>query len=172
MKTEQIRQLLDKFYAGETSENEEASLAEFFRGENLPSEFSADQKLFGALAKCAQEVPAGLEEKISLFIDRLNKEQPEMRKRTHKSYMWSRVAGAAASVALIASIGLWQYSAAQKNKVRADTYRSPEEAREATLKALELFSQNLSKGLEPVQKANKELEKTQEIVNQTLNTEK
>ncbi|HBG80806.1 MAG TPA: hypothetical protein DDW74_08795, partial [Porphyromonadaceae bacterium] len=49
-----------------------------------------------------------------------------------------------------------------------DAYKNPDDAYRATVEALQLFSDNFSKGTESVEKANMHLEKAQEIINQSL----
>ena len=171
MKTEDIHNLLVKFYNGETSRDEEARLSAFFRQGNLPDEFAGDRKLFLSLSDYGAEIPLGLEGKMDSFIDRLEKEESAEKRPSQKVKLWRRTIGAAASLLLIVAIGFWQYSENKIGAALADTYQSPEEAREATLQAIQLFSQNFSKGIEPVEKANTELKKTQVIINKTLDTE-
>ncbi|MDR1518217.1 MAG: hypothetical protein LBS52_09065 [Dysgonamonadaceae bacterium] len=169
MKTEDIKQLLVKFYNGETSREEEARLSAFFRQENLPAELADDRNLFLSLSECGQEPLSGLEGRIDSFIARLAEEESAGERRARKTRLWGRATGIAASLLLVVAIGFWRYSGHEKDTVLADTYQSPEEARKATLQALQLFSQHFSEGMKPVEKANTELKKTQEIIDHTLN---
>lgn len=61
-----VRQLLDRYYQGLSSRQEEDTLREYFSGDYDP-EFAADAEVFaalGALGPGDAEIPAGLEEKI------------------------------------------------------------------------------------------------------------
>lgn len=167
MKTEDIQNLLAKFYEGKTSSEEEAVLTDFFRQVNLPEEWKKDRELVLSLSEFEPEIPIGLEEKLNSFIDSLEKSETVSKKPTIK--MWKYVAGIAASVLLIMGVGIWSQSQKTNEKsLLADTYKTPEQAQEATLEALQLFSQHFAKGTESLQKAEKRIEETQQIVKRSL----
>lgn len=72
MNYEYIRELLDKFYNGETTREEELELTDFFSSAaELPAELEADRKVFAVLAEAQAfaEAPADLDEKIMAAID-------------------------------------------------------------------------------------------------------
>lgn len=60
----QLKKLLDIFYEGESTPEQEKELREYFASEsNIPEEFRADAELFRAMdAPC--QIPAGLEARI------------------------------------------------------------------------------------------------------------
>ena len=159
MNSNDIRKLVEKFYEGNTSLEEEKTLADFLLRDNVPDEFFPDSKLFWALNTHSMA--------IASLIDSFKEEQPSDRKTKmfHARY-WA--IGIAASFALI--FGVWQFQKSRQaaSTLFTDTYKNPDDAYRATVEALQLFSDNFSKGTESVEKANMHLEKAQEIINQSL----
>lgn len=71
MKVEEIERLLAEFYEGNTNEQEEELLKEAFRTEEVPEHLQKDKKLFLSFfpGEVVDNVPAGLEDKLSRMID-------------------------------------------------------------------------------------------------------
>ena len=63
---EEIRKLLDRFYLGETTLEEEKILQEYFTSGSIPEELLPDRDLFRALGEADDSVavPEGLNQKI------------------------------------------------------------------------------------------------------------
>ena len=100
--------LLNKFYRGETSLDEEQQLRQALDGDD------ADALLLQALGKVEEEVevPADLEMSLSGMIDEWEAQEKraanENRKAKVVTLFWKRTAwAAAASVAVIAAVGWW-----------------------------------------------------------------
>ena len=167
MNTNDIKILLEKFYNGETSTEEEKALADFFLGEGVPDEFLSDRRLFCALSETPVEVPYESTQAVESLIDSFREEQPA-RKSIKTFGLTYSIAGVAASLALIFGVIQYQKNRQQEATSLADTYKTPDEAYRATVDALQLFSENFSKGTESMEKANRHLEKAQEIINQSL----
>ena len=167
MNSNDIRKLVEKFYEGKTSLEEERTLADFLLRDNVPDEFFPDSKLFYALNTHSMEVPNESIQAIESLIDSFKEEQPSDRKTkmSHAKY-WA--IGVAASFALILGVRQFQKSQQAESTLFTDTYKNPDDAYRATVEALQLFSDNFSKGTESVEKANMHLEKAQEIINQSL----
>lgn len=94
-----IRELLEKFYNGETSIEEEQKLTEFFKTtEVLPQDLEGDRRMFMAIynPSAMPEMPEGLEENIMRNIER------EEGKRKWKIVGW--VAAVAAMVTVIITL--------------------------------------------------------------------
>lgn len=67
-----IKRLLEKFYNGESTPEEEQELSAFFTSaEELPEELEADRKVFAALSEASAfgEAPADLDDNIMAAID-------------------------------------------------------------------------------------------------------
>jgi hypothetical protein len=71
MKTEEINKLLEKYFNGESSEDEELILRRHFEGENISEEFETEKKLFRYFSENANipEPSTGFEERIISAFD-------------------------------------------------------------------------------------------------------
>ena len=103
MNKNEIDQLLSKFYRGETTLDEEQLLR------NVMSDDSVDALLMKELEGVDNEieVPADLESSLSDLIDQWDDEEQQEAKIAPS--MWRRTSwiAAAASVAIIATVGIW-----------------------------------------------------------------
>lgn len=75
MELERIKVLLDKYYQGKTSREEEIDLADFFMDPGVPSEMEADRLLFISLKESSKvTIPdERFDEKLFASIDALDK---------------------------------------------------------------------------------------------------
>lgn len=108
MKSEKdIRLLLDKFYEGVTTLEEEKMIDDFFASSvNISQDLKADMELFNALReqKGADDiyVPDLLEHEMSIMIDQ------KIRKENNAAkWYWKQIACMAACVALIISMAMY-----------------------------------------------------------------
>ncbi len=153
-----IRQILDRFYAGETSLEEEKNLKAFFDGKEVPEAFRDDELLFRTLSEAQPEemLDQRFDEKILHHIEHSHSHLI----RRKLIYSLSAVA-AAAIVLLVIFSGNWF------TKQPYGTIDNPQLAFAQTKKALQKVSVNLNKGLNPVKTAaadfNKPLNKVAEI---------
>ena len=165
-----INKLLQKFYRGETDLEEERYLSEYFRQSPLPSDSDHDREVFHALTRYTAEVPSGLKQRMGSLVDSLEQEEKTSANRPVHKVLHRRVIGLVASLLVVAGLALWTYFRDDGNSpVLADTYDSPQRAHDAALNALQLFSQNFSRGTQSVVKADKQIVATLEIINQSLN---
>lgn len=136
MKLENAQHLLERFYLGLTSAEEERALREFLHQDDCPAEMAADRAVFDALAVPAEtEVPAGLEARIAARLERAAKKRKPLWVR------FTAMTGLAASVAAVA-IGLYVHLHSPAT-IYADTCRSPQEAAYETEAALLFISQEI-----------------------------
>lgn len=152
MEFNKIRELLDRYWEGDSSLEEEAQLRSFF---------SANR----------QELPADLKEAASLFsyfaaeADLTLPELPVMETMTVrmspppvKNRPWQHWMKYAAIFLMAVGIGYAFRSFQLRQQrilmayVEQDTYNDPEKAFAATQKALQLLAKNLNKGTSQVQK--------------------
>lgn len=145
-----IKELLEKFYAGETTLKEEDALKLFFAEEIVPERLKADQELF--LAMIASE----REERLGSDFDEAVLSQLE-----GSSFRWGRhewiytLSGVAAAAVIVISLWIGGVFAPQRNL--PGTINNPQVAYAETKKALMQVSDNLNKGLAPVQDATEKL---------------
>ena len=165
---DEIKKMLDAFYEGQTSDLEENQLRDYFSQADLPEEMQHEKKAFESMFPDEkQEIPIGLEERLSCLIDNLEKEEKDKyQNKIHakKRKLWVEISGIAASVCLLVSIGVYitnhRYSKNNSTETTvSNSYSelSPEDRRKLTeaQKALEMVSTNFNKGLESMQLVSK-----------------
>ena len=121
MKTEQINRLLEKYWAGDTSLEEELALRTFFSGDSIPEELRKYQPLF--LWKTKQLQIKGNKTLRTGF-------------KKPVSIQWYPFLKIAASVLLILTLGIGFYTHYQQEKymdrIFSETYSNPEDALQET----------------------------------------
>lgn len=104
----EIRRLLDLYYEGQTTPEEERTLLRFFADAgDLPADLEPDRELFAALVDETADdcpVPTTLHDDIMRRLDSLPGAQPG--RRTPARVLWLRIASAAAAIALIATVAV------------------------------------------------------------------
>ena len=121
MTTEQINGLLGKYWAGETSLEEESALRTFFSGDSIPEELRKYQPLI--LWKTRQ-----LQLKGNATLEN------EFKKPS--GFQWYSFLKIAASVLLVLTLGIGFYTHYQQEKymdiIFSETYSDPEDALQET----------------------------------------
>jgi hypothetical protein len=147
MKNNRIYHLLDKYFEGHTTLEEERYLENYFSTEEdieddlrpLKAQFELFRKV-----KDFEFDSSGLESKILHGIEDYEKEQePPARKLA----LW-RIPVAASLIAFLAISAFFVFRA--QNNTLKDTYSDPRLAYLETQKALLLISQKMNKGMEPL----------------------
>ena len=147
MNTEELNRLLEKYYRGESTTDEESALKAFFTGGNIPEGYEADKALFRFVSEKIEipEPSAGFEAKIIYRIDAFDKSSNEQRIRRIAISAISSAAG------LLLLVGSYFFFNARNNE--HDTFTDPQIAYAETLKILLNVSGQLNKAtgtLEPV----------------------
>ncbi len=168
MNTDKLTQLLEAFYDGTTTIEEEQELYQYFTSADVPEELEAEKRVFLGLYNLSAdddiEVPSSLSNKLSSLIDDLSeKEKPKRR-----SIMIRRVSAIAASLLLLISVGLFILNDRHPHSVLADTYTDPEEAYIETQKTLQLISSTLNDGMKPLKQASDDIIMVNQIVNESF----
>lgn len=163
-----IKDLLDAFYDGTTSLEEEKKLTEYFLGQEVAEELKLDQKIFCELSSVQKEYDfSSLESKIDSLIDKLDVEEKNENKILYTQpkliINWRWITSVAASVLIILCAGIYFHNS-NRGKIIADTYSNPEEAYIETQRALMFVSSKLNKGFDQMESAQKNLEKTNKII--------
>ena len=141
MDLNRVKYLLDKFYAGETTSEEENHLMTFFKNEEVPVELLADKETFIVMSELDDESKPTKEfsNKLEDLID--NKLDEGKVILFNKTTRW--VIGIAASVLLLISVYVTQNISSQSWK--KDTYSDPEMAYEETLRVLNFVSETMNR---------------------------
>jgi len=151
-----IRELLDRFYLGETTLEEEQRLQEYFSTTSVPEEFIPDRDLFRSMDRGneAIHVPVDLDQKILAGVDR------EERKitRTRRISVFS-LSGLAAGLLVVIALYTGYFNTGDSTQTAMqDTYENPEDAYEEAKRTLAYVSAKLNTGtgeLKHVQQASK-----------------
>lgn len=166
MKTSDIKNILDAFYNGESSEEQEQQLLHYFESEDVAEELLTEKDFFLSLFVSVEkvEIPHNLENKLSGMIDVLAHKEMSVEKEKKQDRIKrgrGRLLATIGAVACAASIGLAFYLNTDSSIGRGDlghlqtqqpkdTFTNPEEAYIATQRALMLVSSNLNSGLTEV----------------------
>lgn len=172
MEVEKIERLLAKFYDGDTDESQEEALRDYFRTAEVPEHLLKDKDLFLSLYQTADrdvEVPAGLEDKLSLLIDEKAEEEQRFFRPNKSKRNWRWVGGIAATVLLLIGIGygIDKLEDDVCPPTPQDTFSDPEEAYRVLQATLLEISTNLNSGLNEVKETQSDMKKIhQEIRNE------
>ena len=160
-----IEQLLQKFYEGETTAEEERQLTDYFlHEEDMDERWKDDRHVFRLLHDTLIQVPEGVSGRLEEAMMRITRDPVSLsRKRTF--YYW--ISSAAAVVLLC--IGLFFAIGKQPQSTMADTFSDPEEAALVAGQTLALISAQLNKGLDMAAEAGQEFEKVNQLLNKHLN---
>ena len=140
-----IREILDRFYLGESSLEEERELERFFDSERVPGDLLPDRDLFrslGASGKIA-DIPSDLNSRILSSID--SEELKAVKTRRISAFSLSGLAAG-----LLAVIAIYVLFLKNENVKTAgtfpDTYKDPMEAYQKTKETLAYVSSKLNEG--------------------------
>ncbi|WP_321518888.1 hypothetical protein [uncultured Bacteroides sp.] len=169
MKIFEIEKLIADFYEGKTSVAQEKELMHFFETQEVPPHLLADKELFQKIYNSCNEieVPPHLEQKLSTFIDSLEKKEKTIKPHQERKINWHWISGIAAGLFLILSIGLYTHIE-QQEPVLTDTYSNPKDAYKEAQKALLLVSINLNKGVSKLESAQKDMNKVNKILDERI----
>jgi hypothetical protein len=155
----EIRKMLDRFYAGETTLEEEKKLQDYFSSARIPEELIPDKDLFRSLGNATDSVsvPEGLNQKILSVIS----EQEKKVIRTRRISVFS-LSGLAAGLLVVIALYVGYVKNNGGGRLASnqitDTYTDPQDAYEEAKRTLAYVSNKLSTGtteLEYVAKVSK-----------------
>ena len=162
MDLKKIKTLLEKYYNGETTLDEEKILREYFSKDDIDIEFIADKDIFLFNYQENKELDntPDLSEEIWNKIQKSEKNKPK--KNNNLTYNILRIA--AGIVILLGSFLLLkdQVNNKDQNFQITDTYETPEQAYEHAKQALLYVSTMMNNGtnhLEPIKKINEGTQK-------------
>ena len=157
MATNDIKELLARYYDGLTTEEEEARLAQLLDDGDAPGSLKAEQRFFTAMhaVRSTGEKPEGLDRRLEAQIDRWSGEADgTARRSTLRLAMRLRQAcGIAASVLAVATLGTYLHG---RTSITPDEQAALAQARTALIE----FSATLNKGFDQMAAAQ---EKTAEL---------
>jgi hypothetical protein len=151
MNEEELKRLTEKYYNGESTEDEEKALRDFFRKGNIPEGYEAEKLIFSYYTESASlpEPSIGFEARILAGIDASESKTGSLKT---KKYLLPLLSAAAGVLILIGS-----YFFFTGRTSVGDTFTDPQLAYAETMKILRDVSSQLNRGaqaLEPVGKIN------------------
>lgn len=160
MDKEQIRILLDKYYAGEADLLEEAHIMDYLSRDDIPADMEADRELFDRLYGIAGAYgTAGIERRMARQAESWNRiEQNTTRRERRLSLRW--MSGIAASLLILTTVGMLAINnsgntqtAQGRDSIHKEyTEEEIQQARAVTELALMKFSKSMNKGLDALGK--------------------
>jgi hypothetical protein len=140
MNSEEIKRLLEKYYEGDTTSEEELLLKKFFNMNNVPPDLRSDQDIFRFYMQMAviPEPSADFETNIISAIDSEDKELRGFKRRR----LFVTLSGIAAAMLIIAG----SYFFFTTRSEPRDTFSDPEVAYAETMKILFQVSARLNQG--------------------------
>jgi hypothetical protein len=168
METKKITELLQNFFNGESTIEEERILETYFKSGNVAEELTEYAPFFNGISELATVTDdSNIEEEVMNFI--LENENHE---KTRYRRMWQTVTGIAASVIIVLG-GFLFYQ--QQQKPFKDTFDDPKEAYAYAQQTLQFVSVKYNKGLaglsgfEKLRKATQPIKKGVAPVNEFYN---
>lgn len=172
MKTDDIKQLLQRFYNGQSTLEEEQQLMFFSQDEQVPDELQADRALFQQYLSLKSEeapLPAALEQRLERRIDTWESNRRTASSGQRRKWYW--ISGWAATLILAVGIGLHRTRPHTAVEMR-DTCESPEQAYAETCRALKQLAEVMEKSENELQKANKANRQIKEVLHSINNLKK
>jgi hypothetical protein len=164
MNEEELKRLIEKYYNGESTEEEESILKDYFRKNNIPEGYEAEKLIFSYYTESAElpEPSIDFEARILAGID-----TSEIKRGSRKirKYLLPLLSAAAGLIILAGSYFFFTNRAESR-----DTFSDPEIAYAETIKILRDVSTQLNHGaqvLEPVGKINEIKRKSFESINKS-----
>jgi len=149
----QIEELIEKYYNGDTSLEEERKLQWFFQTQPVPERLKSEAQMFRYYYLRKNDEPAGnLNKKLGDLIDQQS--QKRVLFGTSKSFYW--ISGVAASILIL--VGLWiglNTNWFNNQQAYQDTFEDPQLAYLETKRVLYMVSNKLNQGTRNLQNLNK-----------------
>jgi len=149
MKNQEIRSLLEKYYDGNTSKEEEKALIRYFSTQEIDLEFLADKEYFDFLEKEIDQV-SGIDSLSDQIWENIEKHESKSKHKilSYNNLNKTMLAIAASIIIAVVSISIIKYDdlISEKQIQFADTYDNPEVAYIEAKKALLLISKTFNKG--------------------------
>ena len=151
MNAEELNRLIEKYYNGESTEEEERTLRDHFKNNDIPEGYEAEKVIFGYYT-AAGEVPEPSEDFEARIMLRIDATDSKSRSRKFRRFILPYLSAAAG---LLILAGSWFFFIHRQEP--ADTFKDPVIAYAETMKILRNVSSQLNHGvetLEPVGKIN------------------
>lgn len=139
-----IDTLIERYFAGETTEAEERQLRSFFAADDVPPSLADVKEMFQAMD--GLKLPEGFDSRLSEKIDRWAEDERRDKFQRRLRRLWAPMSGVAAAIvlALLATVGF------QRVEPSAPQELTPEEVCAQTDMALTLLTSTFKKGFDGI----------------------
>jgi hypothetical protein len=164
MNNEELNELLEKYYNGESTEEEEDRLRIFFLHGDVPPGYEPEKEIFSYYSE-ALEVPEPAENFEVRLLEGIDAYEDSKKHRTLR-----RIIAPVVSIAAVAAIFIGSYFFFTDRSQSHDTYSDPKIAYAETMKILRNVSSQLNSGaraLEPVSMMSDVATKSLESINRS-----
>ncbi len=141
-----IEKILDRYWAGETSLEEEKMLIQYFSTQNVPSHLKEHQDYFSALnTMCSLKLDDSFDTEILQLIEERGQKETKTISIFYNPKRWLSIA---ASFVVIVSVGYfgWFHEPKQQQYAMVDSYETPEQAFAQLKSSLMGISSTLNEG--------------------------
>ena len=142
MDLKEIKQILQKYFNGESTEKEEQLLYDYFHSKTISPELEKYRNFFSGIQELANNRNLLFEEQVMDYIL-----ENEHREKKHYRWLWQAVSGIAA--ALVIALLAINYNNTQSQW--KDTYSSPDQAYVEASRTLHFVAGQYQKGMENLQ---------------------
>jgi hypothetical protein len=169
MDLKKLKLLLEKYYEGETSLEEEKILKEFFGQEGLLEENFADKEILGFFNSDKTHLPTNFDQELKALIEDEFKNNPK--RRFLKIIKWS----GSIAAAIIIAIGIFEINFKEQPHLYVDTYKDRDKAYKETEQVLLFISQTMNhkaKGLKYLANVDNSLKQINKLskIDESLNS--
>jgi len=164
MNPEEIKRLLERYYKGESSLEEEYKLKKFFNQEDIPQDLVAEKEIFRYYMSSSgiPEPSSGFEDKIISALDSVDKRSESLKRRR----LFGALTGIAAGLLILTGVYFYFFSKSES----LDTYSDPAIAYAEAMRILNDVSVRLNSGtraLGHIKELQDETRKSIETVNRS-----
>ncbi len=169
-----IKRLLNLYYEGKTSVNDEIIIRNYLSRPDCDPEFDDDKMFFEALAgnNDTIEVPTELQHRLSQAIDQWEEAERNataVHRRRFRLISLRPSIGIAASIALLFALGTMRFGNQSITREPVDTFTDPMEAYAETQRVLTLFANTIDKSTQGMETAERCQDKAIRIALEQLN---
>jgi len=164
MNTEELNRLLEKYYKGESTDEEEERLRRIFTGTNAQDGYEAEREIFNFF-NTAIEVPEPSDDFETRIMAGIDQSESNIKWLKFRKYFIPSLSAAAGLLIIAAS-----YFFFNQDNGNRDTFTDPQIAYAETMKILMNVSAQLNEGtkvLEPVSRINEMTIKSFETINKS-----
>jgi hypothetical protein len=164
MNEEELKRLIEKYYSGESTEEEETALREYFMNNTVPEGYETEKQIFSYYAE-SEDIHEPSPDFESRIIAAVEASEERIRSEKLKKYLLPLLSTAAGLMIVAGSYFYFVDKAKQQ-----DTFSDPEIAYAETIKILRSVSAQMNRGahgLEPMSKINEITTKSFSSINKS-----